>query len=371
MLSVLTHDRYYAGYAKFFDTTDNTCDTVSWHMWLNLFTREYLTKDRREKMNSLVEAMNTAISSAVQRAGPQVHFIDYDNDVGVSRGRYCQPGQDEGNGRGANLEDLFFYEMKSKDSPWLEDHDAPYHDELKRSLIEEDGVMPTNDTLGGMYGALIQKAIDESINDGQDGYAAVQDDNGNIDLEDEVHDAESSILRRTASLFSPGLVRVADRSENATFSWNSTQNIADSSSSSRNVSHGPALGSKVTLGGVNASPSFLAGHTNMHFANTTAFANGSSTGTVIANRTHIMFGTKPVARINIKKLFVSDETARVFHPTQGGHALIANMILYQMAADNAKRLGKNTLRDPSVDRTRRSDLRSWCSYAFLEILQSS
>jgi hypothetical protein len=241
---LLTQDRYYTGYAKFFDATDNSCDTVSWRVWFNLFTREYLTKDRREKMNSLVEAMNTALSSAVQRAGSQVHFIDYDNDVGVSRGRYCQPGQDEGNGRGANLEDLFFYEMDSQDSPWLEVGDAHYHDELKRSLIEEDGVMPMNDTLGGMYGALIQKAIDESINDGQDGYAAVQDDNGNIDLEDEVNDAESSIIKRTASLFKPGLVRVVDRSDNTTVSWNDTQNIdADSSSSSRNVSQGPALGS--------------------------------------------------------------------------------------------------------------------------------
>jgi hypothetical protein len=315
-------------------------------------------------MNSLVEAMNTALSSAVQRAGSQVHFIDYDNDVGVSRGRYCQPGQDEGNGRGANLEDLFFYEMDSQDSPWLEVGDAHYHDELKRSLIEEDGVMPMNDTLGGMYGALIQKAIDESINDGQDGYAAVQDDNGNIDLEDEVNDAESSIIKRTASLFKPGLVRVVDRSDNTTVSWNDTQNIdADSSSSSRNVSQGPALGSKISLGTVNASPSFLAGHTNMHFANTTAFANGSSTGTVIANRTHILFGNKPVARINIKKLFVSDKTSRVFHPTQGGHALIANMILYQMAADNAKRLGKNTLRVSTMKRDGRSESRGCCPRA--------
>jgi phospholipase/lecithinase/hemolysin len=95
----------------------------------------------------------------------------------------------------------------------------------------------------------------------------------------------------------------------------------------------------------------------MHFANTTAFANGSSTGTVIANRTHILFGNKPVARINIKKLFVSDKTSRVFHPTQGGHALIANMILYQMAADNAKRLGKNTLRVSTMKRDGRSESR--------------
>jgi hypothetical protein len=48
-----------------------------------------------------------------------------------------------------------------------------------------------------------------------------------------------------------------------------------------------------------------------------------------------------VSRVNIKKLFVSDDTSRVFHPTQIGHSMIANMILYQMAADNAKRNGES------------------------------
>jgi len=350
MFFILTQDRYYAGYAKFFDATDNTCDKVSWHVWLNLFTREYLTKDRREKMNSLVEAMNTALSSAVQRAGPQVHFIDYDNDVGVSRGRYCQPGQDENSGRGANLEDLFFYEMKSLDSPWLDVGDAIYHDELKRSLIEEDDILPTNDTLGGMYGALMQKAIDESANDGQDGYAAVQDDNGNIEIEDEVKDAESSLLRRSAALLKPGSMRLVNRSENTTVSWNVTQNPDSGSFAAHNVSQGLVLGSKVSFGISQAPSSFISGHTNMHFANTTALNNGSYMGTVIANRTHVLFGNKAVARINIKKLFVGDETSRVFHPTQGGHALIANMILYQMAADNARRLGENALQYPIAER---------------------
>ena len=181
---------------------------------------------------------------------------------------------------------------------------------------------------------------------------AVQDDNGNIDLEDEVKDVESSLLRRTASLQRPGSVKMVNRNENTTISWNVTQDPDSHSSASYNVSQGPILGSKVSLGHADAPSSFIAGHTNMHFANTTAFTNESSMGTVIANRTHVLFGNKAVARINIVKLFVSDDTSRVFHPTQGGHALIANMILYQMAADNARRLGENTLQDDSRERTR-------------------
>lgn len=72
-------------------------------------------------MNELVLEMNKALRSAVERAGPNVHFIDYDDIVQSTYGTFCQPGQDENAGKGANRHELFFYQMKSRDKPMLED----------------------------------------------------------------------------------------------------------------------------------------------------------------------------------------------------------------------------------------------------------
>ncbi|CZT25182.1 uncharacterized protein RCC_10911 [Ramularia collo-cygni] len=68
--------------------------------------------------------------------------------------------------------------------------------------------------------------------------------------------------------------------------------------------------------------------------------DSSSSGTVIANTTHTLLKNgKIVQKSRIRKLFITDETSRIFHPTQSGHTLIANLILYQMAANNAASQG--------------------------------
>lgn len=115
---MLTVFRYYVGYAKFFDASDSKCDQVSWRIWLNFGQRPMLTRARRQTMNDLVDSMNAALRAAVSRAGDQVQFVDFDDYVGLTNGRYCQPGDDESGGRSANREDLFFYQMKSIDIPW-------------------------------------------------------------------------------------------------------------------------------------------------------------------------------------------------------------------------------------------------------------
>lgn len=125
-------------------------------------------------MNEVVLAMNKALRLAVERAGPSVHFIDYDSIVQSTHGTFCQSSQDESRGRGANRRELFFYQMWSRDTPFLEKHT---HDDLKRRQSDDDNddTLPANGTLREFYGSLIQDAIRESIDDGDDEYAALND----------------------------------------------------------------------------------------------------------------------------------------------------------------------------------------------------
>ncbi|KAF2113969.1 SGNH hydrolase-type esterase domain-containing protein [Lophiotrema nucula] len=273
---------YYGGYAGFFDSTDKTCDSVSWNLWGNVYTktREYLTMSRRQAMNDVVNRMNDALRLAVARAGPQVHFVDYDKYVEMTNGRYCQPGQDESAGNGANRDYLFFYQMQSRDAPWLTNDLWP-NDELRRrsNPFNDDGnIEPANATLNALYGALMQQAIEENE------FAALDDHNANDDLKAEVFVQKKKVVELS------------------------------------------------TRGSLTVS--------NLAFGNHTASANTSHPSTVIANNTHIRLENGTVVeKVNVKKLILSDKTCRVFHPTQGGHALIANLVLYHMQANNAKAKG--------------------------------
>lgn len=304
-------------------------------------------------MNELVLEMNKALRSAVERAGPNVHFIDHDDIVQSTYGTACQPGQDENAGKGANRHELFFYQMKSRDKPMLEDP-LPYVPHgLRRRQDDADDIKPANGTLQEYHGALIEQAIKESIDDGDDEYAPLYDDNANDDLQEEVDDelddqlAETDNIAPATAISGPGSPRFLRRS---TAAWNFT--FAAQSlglpSHSKNIH---LLGFKVSFNhGANAS-SFSAQSTSMRFPNSTTFSTASANGdlgedaaigTVVANKTHIMLqGGMLVQRatVNIKKLFVSDLTFRVFHPTQAGHAAIANLVLFPMAQDNEKRLG--------------------------------
>jgi hypothetical protein len=47
----------------------------------------------------------------------------------------------------------------------------------------------------------------------------------------------------------------------------------------------------------------------------------------------------PVENAAISGFFVPDSVGRVFHPQQGGHAMIANIIMYEMTARNAASIG--------------------------------
>jgi hypothetical protein len=308
-------------------------------------------------MNDLVDAMNDALAAAVERAGAQVHFIDYDKYVGMNGGRYCQPGRDESRGNGANLPYAFFYQMKTEDEPWFEADevwaDEGWKLELRQVADEDFGAI--NGTLGALYGAMIQKAIDEEQDDDEDDFAALEDDNANPDLDAEVDEvvddeAESQPAGRLRSRsvqthlgrhkHHKRFMSTPNSTDTVSHAFNFT--MVDDSATSNNDATGKThdLGSKVyrqVSDSTIATSSFASANTTARFGNSTA---GSSSGTVIANSTHILLANnKAVRKVNVKKLVVSDQTSRVFHPTQLGHSLIANMILYQMAADNAKKNG--------------------------------
>nr|UMZ45332.1 hypothetical protein [Paramyrothecium sp.] len=119
---------YYTGYAKFFSTDYGPeCDKASWSVYalrvpIVWQERAHLTTARRRLMNDLVDLMNKHLEAAVQRAGPQVKFVGYDDVVGHFKGRYCENGVDEGSYESNNRDELMFYEMSTTDpfgwNPW-------------------------------------------------------------------------------------------------------------------------------------------------------------------------------------------------------------------------------------------------------------
>ncbi|KAF2166025.1 hypothetical protein M409DRAFT_23753 [Zasmidium cellare ATCC 36951] len=386
---------YYVGYAKFFDISDSSCDQVSWRIWLNIGKRQpALTQARRRTMNDLVDSMNDALRAAVSRAGEQVQFIDFDDYVGPTNGRYCQPDTDESGGNSANRQDLFFYEMRSQDFPWTEVEKEWTHDELKRrsnNLEHSSDTESVNQTLNALYGALIQAAID-----GDDDIAVLDDDNANNDLEAEVAEEEQIEEQLKEASIQVSQPRAAttpqtshqdrhDHGGHVRRSWNDTsgaERVADRSGflaspsavMSLHVNTRPSLvgfasgtvsstkyrptganhtnlGTKWSLGSA-ISSSDLSNSLSGGNQNHTRLAAKDSMGTIIANRTHVLLGSQQVvSKFSIKQLLVSDGIARVFHPTQGGHALIANLILYHMAADNAKSQGIHSFPSEVVSST--------------------
>ena len=308
---------------------------------------------RRQSMNDLVDAMNDVLRSAVEKAGPQVHFIDYDRYVDVTGGRYCQPGRDEFAGRGANLPNMFFYQTKSIDQAWQIPPPPPPSILGRRQSDEAEELGAANTTLGAMYGALLEEAIEQYS--GDDGYAAVDDGNANPDIEELVEDeiaekgdSSSGIKERASSLLhrrsprnsGPPLARTSNDSPKAASSWNTTLVDSGHAIAPSHNAQPPRLGSKVYQGGGLSTASFAGNQTTFRFSNATKSTEGLSTGTVIANGTHIMIAGQPTF---IRKLYMPDTMARTFHPTQGGHALIANLILYQMRVDRARRKGQSLI----------------------------
>lgn len=275
-------------------------------------------------MNNVVDLMNSAIRDAVSRAGSQVHFVDYDRYVGDTNGTFCQPGADERGGRSANRENLFFYEMESSDSPWSSYTQGSSDTALSRRVNgenDDDNDAPANDTLGALYGDSILEML-QNMNS----LAQLEDDNVNNELVVEVQSAEGGPSKRSFHQIEthhhslpPYLRHWSVRSYNGTRDGEPSTTVT--------TKNGSVI---QTNSGVQVSSNSTSGNSTTH----------SGTGVVVSNGTHVILSNgQPVPKAAVKKLFVGDRTARALHPTQAGHALIANLILYQMAAQRAAQLG--------------------------------
>lgn len=330
-------------------------------------------------MNDLVDLMNNALSDAVARAGPQVHFINYDEYVGVTNGRFCPPGLDESDSKGANRESLFFYQLNSKDNAWLDPANEWTHEDLRRrdNAPHDDGdIKPVNATLNAVYGALIQEAIEQTHE-----VITVDEDNVNVELEHTVDDFEHGKDRRalhaeqhgpfpfgahhyairglresTHVKPSPSLLTGTTMPKAQSISFEMVQsanvfNSASNASPSSTATNGASMPSGTgSVRGMSVPVGAMVKLDDLDPSRKATFRNGSisvasirtgSFGKVIANQTHVLLAKdESIQRFLVQKLVAGDNTCRTFHPTQGGHSLIANMILHQMELNHAASLGQ-------------------------------
>ncbi|KAI9713256.1 MAG: hypothetical protein M1820_001243 [Bogoriella megaspora] len=129
---------YFVEYGKFFDTTTKQCDKVTWAFKIALGCRQFLTQDRRSAMNELVDEVNSQIKSAVERAGPQAVYVEWQSDMDLIGGRFCEPGVDETQGQ--DRDQTFFYEWGThKDDPWkVPTNDLVPLTQSKRSFFQDN-----------------------------------------------------------------------------------------------------------------------------------------------------------------------------------------------------------------------------------------
>ncbi|PYI01923.1 fibronectin type III domain protein [Aspergillus sclerotiicarbonarius CBS 121057] len=128
---------YYTGYAKFWaEDLSSACDSVSWSTWI--YASEKLTTANRKTMNELVDSVNAQISAAVDRAGSQVKFVDYDSYVGYFNGRFCEEGVDESTKESNTRTGLMFYELNTWDplgrNPYKRSQDNPLNGTFEGSV---------------------------------------------------------------------------------------------------------------------------------------------------------------------------------------------------------------------------------------------
>lgn len=139
---------YYTGYAAFFGTDDDTCDSVTWAVWRNVeWTKQYLKLEMRRDLNDMVRSVNTIIRKAVVAAGPNVRFIDYDAHIAADRGRYCEAGVQEPD---PSRERLAFYEWDTVD-----------HGENRNDLQNRTGEDVPKGSFEGGIADQINKTLEE------------------------------------------------------------------------------------------------------------------------------------------------------------------------------------------------------------------
>lgn len=254
-------------------------------------------------MNELVDLMNTKLQAAVVRAGKQVVFVNYDSTVDMLSGRYCIPGFDESAGKSADRDYAFFYQMKTHDKPLLKPGAYPPRNEIPddhfRDLKKRDVSAESNDTLGAVIGSWIQEALRDNPE------LQLKDDNANQDLIAEV--AVERIELRKRELNVQRRVNPHSRGSLRSIALRRGWNLTSDGTASPTDSLIQPLSSGAAWNGSSASNFSISNSTHQHFFLTDWLGH-------------------------IFKSFVPDSVSRVFHPTQAGHFLIANAVMWHMAS---------------------------------------
>lgn len=246
-------------------------------------------------MNDLVDAVNDVLQQAVERAGPNVHFVDYDEYVDMIDGRFCEPGVDESKGNGADRPDLFFYQMKTEEgSP----EEGP--DNIENAKRDEEA------TLSETYGAWIEETLEKSH-----GQVELNPNNANEELIQVVEAYKQRMKVQSGSK--------AKRDEDDVTPINGTvaEMIGAWVDETLEESGGTAV-----LNTDNANDELK------------AFID-SKQAEMAQERANSKKMRREEDEDAKKSSAIPDSVARVFHPTRGGHEMIANLILYKMEAVRA------------------------------------
>ncbi|KAK1585590.1 SGNH hydrolase-type esterase domain-containing protein [Colletotrichum navitas] len=265
---------YVTGYAAFFDNSTRECDDVSWAFWYNLDDKEHLTLEHRTLMNELTLATNAAIQAAVQRAGDAFEYVGYNEYFSALQGRFCEAGVKEPD---ANRNGLLFFEWETKsDDPTLLGRREIAAPELSGAIprtVVGDTELPAPEARGDLLSAVdvLQKRAGQT---------------------------RGSLRRGEATGGDPGTrAAVALQGRQAGGSNNRT-----------NVSFEKYITDAITEAHAQ-NPSLVAA------------VPGNNATALPASWGHAKLAVGGI---------VSDNVKRVFHPRPGGHAIIANLVIWRM-----------------------------------------
>lgn len=238
-----------------------------------------LTTERRTLMNELTSATNAAIEDAVKRAGDSFEYVGYDQYFSVLQGRFCEAGVKEPQG---DRDGLLFFQWASTDNT----------------------------------SRLLPRGMDESALFGADPMVARMSE-PNLEKNNLLSLLTATSKRKEGllSLFKRDLNPIGYLAPLITRGHESVQPRQDRGGAS-------APGVNETFQG-----SIEAYITETQAQNNTlvvSLPDGSAADPAFRGRSGLSVSD-----------FVSDDIKRVFHPQPGGHAVIANLVLWRVIEDNA------------------------------------
>lgn len=88
---------YVAGYVQFWNDDDLGCDSIYWNVWPLDAPLLYLTTQRRQQMNNLVDQLNAVIEAvATAMNGLGVFYVDHTTfQPAFDKHRFCEPANQD------------------------------------------------------------------------------------------------------------------------------------------------------------------------------------------------------------------------------------------------------------------------------------